>query len=118
MQVNDAMVAKAAEALRLCAIERGHPVHPAVAQHLAVAAITAALAEMWRSVEEAPKSRGVLLFAITDVAEDGTVKNWKMDSGFFHEGYNAWSWEGQIVKSYNPQPTHFMPLPSPPKAEG
>lgn len=35
------MIKRVAEAMRLRAIERGHPIHPAMAHHLAAAAIEA-----------------------------------------------------------------------------
>lgn len=37
------MIERVAEAMRLRAIERGHPIHPVVAHHLAAAAIEAML---------------------------------------------------------------------------
>jgi hypothetical protein len=79
----------------------------------------------WQPIETAPKMRTVLLCAVTDVAEDGRILNWKMATGSWQEGYcNArsrashftpWKWDGFQLKTYDHQPTHWMPLPAPPK---
>lgn len=69
------------------------------------------VANMWRPIESAPQMKSILLFAIQDI-ETG---NWKMQTGFFHLGYDEWEWEGRILKSYDVKPTHWMPLPKPPK---
>ncbi len=78
----------------------------------------------WQPIETAPKMRTILLFAVTDVAEDGTVRNWKMATGSWHTGYedersravgySPWTWDGHQVRSYEVHPTHWMPLPAPP----
>lgn len=78
----------------------------------------------WQPIATAPKMRTILLFAVSDVAEDGTVKNWKMATGAYHTGYederskaegrSPWTWDGHQLKSYHLQPTHWMPLPAPP----
>ena len=39
--MSDDMIERVADAIRLRSCERGHPVHPAVVQHLAAAAIAA-----------------------------------------------------------------------------
>lgn len=79
----------------------------------------------WQPIETAPKMKRVLLFAVTDRAEDGTVRNWQMETGGWHSGfadqrskeagYTPWQWGGRQVKSYEVQPTHWMPLPAPPE---
>lgn len=79
----------------------------------------------WQPIETVPKMRTVLLFAVTDVSDDGTVRNWKMATGWWltsHEGeryrmagYTPWMWDGHQVKVYEPVPTHWMLLPEPPK---
>jgi hypothetical protein len=71
----------------------------------------------WRDIATAPKMKGVLLFAVTDTGEDGSIKNWKMGSGFWHSGYEAWEWEGRILKAYDHQPTHWHPLPPAPEPQ-
>lgn len=71
----------------------------------------------WQSVETAPEMKTILLFAVTDVADDGQVKNWRMGTGF-KDRHNGWNWEGRIQKPYEIPPTHWMPLPKPPLAEG
>ena len=78
----------------------------------------------WQPIETAPKMRTLLLFAVTDVAADGTVRNWKMASGSWLTGYEdersklagytPWQWDGHQVKVYEVAPTHWMPLPVPP----
>ena len=68
----------------------------------------------WYLIESAPKMKTVLLFANTDIDGDGVVKNWKMGTGYWHEGYGTWRWEGLILKSYDVKPTHWMSLPEPP----
>lgn len=67
----------------------------------------------WQPIATAPKMPTVLLFAITDT-ETG---NWKMETGFWHDGYDAWRWGGHICHTYETQPTHWMPLPPPPAPE-
>ncbi len=68
----------------------------------------------WSMIESAPKARTVLLFAVTDVGDDGQVKNWKMQSGYWSDSYGAWVWEGRPVQKYEIQPTHWRPMPDPP----
>jgi hypothetical protein len=38
-----------------------------------------------------------------------------MATGFWHSGHSAWHWDGREVRSYETQPTHWMPLPKPPE---
>ena len=69
------------------------------------AALEAALSAMWQPIETAPKDEYVLAF------EDGEFYKARYDSA---EEY----WQsccGQPVV-YDPQPTHWMPLPQPPEA--
>lgn len=78
----------------------------------------------WQPIATAPKMRVLLLFAVSDVADDGTVRNWKMATGSYHtgyederskeRGYSPWSWDGHQLKVYELHPTHWMPLPDPP----
>ncbi len=82
----------------------------------------------WKSIETAPKMTTVLLFAVTGVADDGAVMNWKISTGWWHtgyedaqskaEGFTPWRWDGRQLKVYDHQPTHWMPLPLPPKRAG
>lgn len=92
---------------------------PVVHELLAeVAALRAELAEAqrertWRAIEtyvqEYPDGgRIVLLFAVTDRAEDGTVKNWNMATGCWFKARGEWDWD------YSALPTHWMPLPAAP----
>jgi hypothetical protein len=78
-------------------------------------------ASEWQPIETAPKMRTILLFAVTDVTEEGTVRNWKMATGSWLTGYEdeqskarhltSWQWDGRQLKVYDHQPTHWMPLP-------
>jgi len=76
----------------------------------------------WQPIETAPKSKTILLFAVTDVdpVDGGRVRNWMMATGWWHPGYEndakvtPWCWDGHQVPKYGVQPTHWMPLPEPP----
>jgi hypothetical protein len=76
--------------------------------------------DQWQPIETAPKSKTVILFAVTDIAEDGRIRNWMMATGWWHPGYEndpkvtPWCWEGHQVPKYGVQPTHWMPLPEAP----
>jgi hypothetical protein len=75
--------------------------------------------DKWQPIETAPKMKTILLFAVTDIDEDGTIRNWKMGTGFWHTGWenddihSPWEWGRQLYK-YELYPTHWMPLPNPP----
>jgi hypothetical protein len=79
----------------------------------------------WQPIETAPKMRTLLLFAVSDVDANGTVRNWHMATGSYHTGYDdeyskargisPWCWDGHQLKVYELHPTHWMPLPDPPK---
>ncbi len=71
-------------------------------------------APQWQPIETAPKMKTLLLFAVTDIDEAGAVKNWKMATGFWHTGHEAWEWEGNILAAWEVAPTHWQPLPAPP----
>lgn len=73
--------------------------------------------EEWQPIATAPKMKTLLLFAVTDVAEDGRVRNWKMETGFFSTGHDTWLWPHPL-KVYDHLPTHWMPLPAPPPPPG
>ena len=76
----------------------------------------------WEPIETAPKMKTILLFAVTDIDEDGTVRNWKMATGSWNTGwenddkYSPWEW-GRHLHKYDTQPTHWQPLPRPPLIE-
>lgn len=73
----------------------------------------------WQPIDTAPKMKTILLFAVTDIGEGGTVRNWRMGTGAWHTGwenddkYSPWEWGRQLYK-YDVHPTHWMPLPDPP----
>lgn len=78
----------------------------------------------WQPIETAPVMKTILLWAATDIANDGKVRNWRMETGFYHEGwkgadsqrdYSPWNWGGSHVPPWGTLPTHWMPLPEPPK---
>ena len=96
MQINDAMVAKALNSLRdNSPLSRVHP-------EAMRAALTAALAEMWRPIEEAPKEGRQMILLLTP-------------SRFPQVAFsNTWWTAGFSVEN---KPTHWMPiepLPAPP----
>jgi len=69
----------------------------------------------WRLIKTAPKMKTLLLFAWTEMVDEPShLRNWRMGTGFWHRGYEEWEWEGRILKPYDWQPTHWMPLPEPP----
>lgn len=70
----------------------------------------------WQPIETVPKMKNLLLFAVTDIGEDGRVKNWKMDTGYYSSEPGVWTWSGYQVRKSDIQPTHWMPLPEPPKS--
>jgi hypothetical protein len=89
------------------------------------AALTAALAAMWRPIEEAPRDGTEVLVA------GGTFYNsmstFTDDLPFIGPSWACWDdycreWRGENSGGHDEffyyKPTHFMPLPSPPKAEG
>ena len=74
----------------------------------------------WRPISTAPKMKTILMWAATDIADDGRIRNWKMATGFWHSGYadhidmSPWEWNGRQLAKYEVQPTHWMPLPAAP----
>ena len=78
----------------------------------------------WRPIESAPKMQTIILFAVTEQFADGSPQNWKMATGAWHTGYDCetsraagytpWTWDGRQLKTYDVQPTHWLPIPSPP----
>ena len=81
--------------------------------------------EGWRPIGEAPKMKTILLFAVTEwVRETAAPFNWRMETGFWHTGYEndegsntPWCWGGRQVQTYEVAPTHWQSLPAPPKDE-
>lgn len=68
----------------------------------------------WQPIETAPKMREVLLWADTSTPD---FRNWKMASGYYHDGMNVWIWGGEPVRDWAFPPTHWMPLPPAPKGQ-
>ena len=65
----------------------------------------------WQPIETAPIMHTVLLWAWVDT-ETG---NWRMATGYWSFGHEAWKWEGQVLKADEAQPTHWQHLPDPPE---
>lgn len=73
--------------------------------------------QKWRPIDAAPENKVILLFAITERHEDGTVMNWKMATGVRcknYDGGHIWEWDGRQLRGWEAYPTHWMPLPKPP----
>lgn len=51
----------------------------------------------WLPIETAPKMREIILWADTSTPE---FSNWKMASGFFHDGMEVWIWGGEQVREW------------------
>ena len=69
----------------------------------------------WQPIKTAPKMRTILLFAVTDIDEVSRVRNWHMATGFWHSHEKTWVWEGDFLRPYDVQPTHWAPLLPPPE---
>lgn len=79
----------------------------------AIAALTAALAKMWRPIESAPKDGTAVL--ISDVSAEAFEP---AVSRFRQEKWETSDWdEASFVPARWMSPTHWMPMPSPPETE-
>lgn len=107
MQVTDAMVAKA---LDVFISDRWSSGMDAMR-----AALTAALAEVWRPIEDAPKDGRHVMLAITD-EQPGYVAE-----GYYSEYDDAWFpplQSGTDMPDMRIYPSHWQSLPSPPPPMG
>jgi hypothetical protein len=77
------------------------------------AALNAALAHMWRPIEEAPDSETVIVGGGDAVYP--VTASW---DGRFDEGEGWWVDGQEDIHCEIGWPTHFMPLPAPPKTGG
>jgi hypothetical protein len=73
----------------------------------------------WQPIATAPKGKIILLFAVTDRGEDGTVTNWKMATGSTpFAGPIEWTWDGYRLREWDIKPSHWMSLPEAPLGGG
>ena len=120
MQVTDAMVAKAAEVVYLRNRAGDKPWDDLSPEHKSEwcekvrPVITAALAEMWRPIEEAPKDRPILRAAYivpSDEAQrNGSKPFWHIETGRAF-GTNLDRWTNVLGE----RPSRWMPLPPLPR---
>ena len=68
----------------------------------------------WQPIETAPKMKNILMWAATDISDFGEIRNWKIATGYWSTGHDAWIWDGSALKTFDVKPTHWMPLPDPP----
>jgi hypothetical protein len=68
--------------------------------------------EMWQPIATAPANKVLLLFAVTDRDDNGTVRNWKMATGF-KDTFGEWAWPHRL-SVWELTPTHWQPLPEAP----
>lgn len=68
----------------------------------------------WQDIETAPKDeQRVLLFNPDEIG------SWCVMVGAHYEQLDGWQYDGQTPRYSNAhQPTHWMPLPSPPASRG
>jgi len=88
-------------------------------QHMR-AALEAALAAMWRPINEADKD-GMRVSSKTFILAHAEKKWIRFGKWYVQEGcwyYSGTSERSQWAQVRGDAPTHFMPLPSPPKAGG
>jgi hypothetical protein len=78
-----------------------------------ISSLSAATAT-WQPIETVPKMKNILLWAATDIGDDGAIRNWKMDTGYWSSGAECWTWSGYQVRKYDIHPTHWQPLPAAP----
>jgi predicted GTPase len=67
----------------------------------------------WKSTTTAPAGRDILLFAVTDVSNDGKIRNWKMGSGW-KQSDGQWFWPDRL-NAWDHIPTHWTDMPPPPE---
>jgi len=106
MQVTDAMVAKA-----LVAYDAAVPEDHGASANGMEAALSAALAEMWRPIEEAPKDGERVLLGFRDSMSaegywhDGSRNHWKREGWYFADD--------DLLTGRPCDPDCYMPLPVP-----
>lgn len=100
MQVTDEMVRVAAQAYtdECLGHEQAYPV-------AIKAALTAALAAIWRDMKDAPRDGTGILVKLPDSDMPHTAKFWR--------GSWTMAWDHSELKGWD-TPTHWMPLPSAP----
>jgi hypothetical protein len=66
--------------------------------------------EAWQPIETAPPMKTVVMWCDTSTPD---LANWRMDTGYKTQD-GCFNWNGRIIAPWDFQPTHWMPLPSPP----
>jgi hypothetical protein len=125
MQVTDEMVRMAAEALWNYDGD-GRPFSDSSDElkeywlNASHAALTAALAAVWRPIEEAPKDRTRVLLYTDELTPPTIQAEWRSydDQPDFGEWVDVWNNDPIETSIGAIRPAAWMPLPSPPKAEG
>ena len=67
--------------------------------------------DRWNCVDTCPPPMNKLLILWAETSID--PPNWKMAIGSLN--YQGWNWEGRWLGEYEVKPTHWMPLPEPPR---
>jgi hypothetical protein len=115
MQVNDDMVDAALDAHHRTSLAISSDPFEAMR-----AALTAALAHMWRPIEEAPKDRTRVLLYTNELTPPTIQAEWRPydDQVGFGEWVDVWN-NDPIETNVGPASfTHYMPLPAPPETGG
>lgn len=85
------------------------------AETVAEAAWNAALASRWQPIETAPKDKDILISDGETVSQGGWLTEEEWDGADYGEQINYAGW--WFVGGINFKPTHWMPLPEPPRED-
>jgi hypothetical protein len=69
----------------------------------------------WHPIDTVPRMRNVILFAVTERLGDGSVANWRMDTGYATFDPIEWTWGGRRLEVWDHKPTRWRPMPDPPE---
>jgi len=78
-----------------------------------LAAVREAMEAKWQSIETAPTMKTILLWR--DTSSEG-FSNWDMATGHKSSDGSLY-WQNKAIPPWDPQPTHWLPLPTPPRGE-